>query len=219
MIRVVSLLCLKLMAMALVFASASASAQPAAGPRGPAVDLKTSRVYVLVDKTGIGHPHGVVGSLKSGTVTLGAKAKAGQIVFDMKSFVADTDDARKYVGLAKKIDAETQKKVTETMLGEHVLDVEHHPTATFDIDSAIATGKKSAAGHPLFQLDGRFTLHGTTQPLKVIAEAISGAKPTRLRTQFKVEQSNFGMKPYTTGFGTVGVADELTIWGDVELLP
>jgi polyisoprenoid-binding protein YceI len=182
-------------------------------------DLKSSRVYVLVDKTGFGHAHGVVGSLKSGSVTLGANAEAGQIVFDMETFVADTDEARKYVGLEGQTDAGTQKKVNENMLGQAVLDVNNFPTATFDIDSALKIDKKSAAGNPVYALKGQFTLHGAKRPLSIAAELITKGKSTRLRGKFKVQQTKYGMKPYTAALGTVGVADELTIWGDIYLKP
>ncbi|MDB5384446.1 MAG: YceI-like domain protein [Planctomycetaceae bacterium] len=182
-------------------------------------DLKTSKVYVLVDKTGLGHPHGVVGALKSGAITLDAKADAGQIVFDMETFMADTDEARKYVGLEGQTDAGTQKKDSDNMLGSAVLDVNKFPTATFDIESALKTDKKSVAGNPVYALKGQFTLHGATRPLTIGAEVITKGKTTRLRGKFKVQQTKYGMKPYTAALGTVGVADELTIWGDIYLKP
>lgn len=199
--------------------TSAAAAQPAAAPQGPAVNLKTSRVYVRVEKTGLGHVHGVVGNLKSGALTLGARSGAGQVVFDMTSFVADTDEARKYVGLEGQTDAGTQKKVNDNMLGASVLDVKAHPTATFDVDSALETGKRTTAGNPLYELKGRFTLHGTTPPLVVTAEAAPAAKGVRLRGKFKVLQTQFGITPYTAALGAVGVADELTIWGDLEINP
>src|SRR5579859_6733718 len=52
------------------------------------VDLARSRVYVYVDKTGLGHEHGVEGKIKSGAIRLGARADAGSIDFDMTSFAA-----------------------------------------------------------------------------------------------------------------------------------
>jgi len=139
----------------------SAIAQTSNAPKETAIDLKTSRVYVLVDKKRLGHAHAVEGNLKSGKLTLDAKSGAGQIVFDMTSFAADTESARKYVGLEGQTDASTQKKVGDNMLGSDVLDVETFPTATFDVESSLATGKRSAKGHSLYELKGKFTLHGT----------------------------------------------------------
>ena len=58
------------------------------------VSLKKSRIYTFVGKTGLGHQHGIEGQLKSGSIQLGAKQDAGELVFDMISFDADTDAAR-----------------------------------------------------------------------------------------------------------------------------
>ncbi len=208
---------LLIVGMILVGWHSSASAQPEKAEVETAIDLKASRVYVFVDKKGLGHQHGVEGTLESGSLSLGATSNAGRIVFDMTSFKADTPSARKYVGLKGETDAATQKTVNEHMLGKKVLDVETFPTATFEIDSSRATGTKSAKGHPLYELKGNFTLHGTTQPLDLVVEAIAADKSTRLRGEFKVLQTDYDMKPYSTALGAVGVADELKIWGDIEL--
>ena len=197
----------------------SVNAQQGKAAKETSIDLKTSRVYVLVDKTGLGHPHGIEGNLKSGKLTLGASNGAGQLVFDMDSFAADTDKARKYVGLEGTTNASTKKKVGDTMLGPNVLDVEKFPRATFDIDSALATGKQSDKGDPQYELKGRFTLHGITHPLTVIADFLATDQPSRLRGQFKLLQTEYDIKPYKTGLGAVGVADELTIWGEIEFKP
>lgn len=101
------------------------------------VDLVTSRVYVLVDKTGLGHEHAVIGRLRSGHVHVGAAAQAGTLVFDMRSFQADTTPARKDLGLPGETDPDTQRQVNENMLGPAVLHVARHPTATLTIESAL----------------------------------------------------------------------------------
>src|SRR5690242_6960323 len=63
------------------------------------IDVEMSRVYVLVGKKGLGHEHGVEGKIKSGSIDLKSDKDPGAIEFDMESFVADTDEARKYVEL------------------------------------------------------------------------------------------------------------------------
>ena len=57
------------------------------------IDTAISRIYVHVDKTGFGHEHGIESRVKSGGMQLGANRNAGEIVFDMTSFRADTDNA------------------------------------------------------------------------------------------------------------------------------
>jgi polyisoprenoid-binding protein YceI len=70
-----------------------------------------------------------------------------------------------------------------------------------------------------YQLEGQFTLHGVTRPLKVKAEAASAEGLVHLRCSFAVLQSQFGITPFSKAFGMVGVADRLTIYGDAWLMP
>src|SRR5689334_7451493 len=85
------------------------AAEPAAKPLASGdVDPADSRVFVHVGKRRLGHEHGVEGLVKSGHLKLEATENAGEIVFDMRSFKADTDVARKHVGLDGMTDAEEQ---------------------------------------------------------------------------------------------------------------
>lgn len=184
------------------------------------VDLARSRVYIFVAKKGrLGHEHGVVGKLKSGHVSLAAESDPGELEFDMTSFLADTRDARKYVGLEGETDAKTQMQVTDSMLSANVLNVKQHPTAKFVIKSVVKV-KATKPGEPAkYKLEGEFTLFGTTKPLSLVAQADKFESQTRLRCNFKILQTEYGIRPYSTGFGAVGVADELKIWGDVLVRP
>ncbi|MBX9791854.1 MAG: YceI family protein [Pirellulales bacterium] len=179
--------------------------------------MKRSRVFARVGKVGLGHEHGVEGRLKSGWLRLDAAADAGELVFDMASFTADTAAARGYVGLKEPIADGDQRQVTQTLRGHEVLDVQKHPTATYVVHSSRAVEPK--AGEPVtsFELDGEFELHGVRRPLKIKAVIQRGDDAVRVHGRFAVKQSDFGIKPYTKFLGTVRVADELTIWGDVWL--
>ncbi|MFM8724424.1 MAG: YceI family protein [Planctomycetaceae bacterium] len=184
------------------------------------VDLQASRGYVFVGKTGLGHDHGVEGRLKSCQVTLGAAAAAGRLEFNMQSFDADTDAARRYVGLKGSTDAGTRKQVNDNMKGSAVLDVQRHPTAVFEIESSqpvAVAGKGGTQGLPQYELAGKFTLHGRTAPLRIRVTAEEKDGRTHLRGSFTILQTAFGIRPYSKAFGAVGVADRLTIHGDVWL--
>jgi polyisoprenoid-binding protein YceI len=195
-------------------------AQPTAKPvRKPGdIDLDKSRLYAHVRKKGVGHEHAVEGKIKAGSLVLSADRKneqpIGQIEFDMASFAADTDAARKFLEMKGTESKETQEQITETMRGSKVLDVEKFPKAVFTIKSAeMSVGRD---GEPLYNLKGDFTLHGKTRPLEISVEAeLSGGKVRRLRGDFTILQSNFGITPYKAAGGLVGVADELKIYGDV----
>ncbi|MCA9067835.1 MAG: YceI family protein [Planctomycetaceae bacterium] len=191
--------------------------EPKKGLAAGEVDPRISRAYIFVGKTGFGHEHGVVGAVQSGTIDLGATQNAGEIVFNMRSFSADTPEARRYVGLQGTTDASTRQQVTANMLGASVLDVGRFPTATFKIASAVLTKNKSRSGKPQYQLDGKFTLHGETQPLRLIAEADEVQGKVHLRGSFAIFQTSFGIRPFSKAFGAVGVTNQLTIHGDIWL--
>jgi polyisoprenoid-binding protein YceI len=180
------------------------------------VDVEKSRVYVLVGKKGLGHEHGVEGKIQSGAIDLKADRDPGAMEFDMASFVADTDEARKYVELKGTTGESTRDKVTKTMLGPEVLDVEEFPTATFKIKSrAVKHGKKDG---DTVVLKGDFTLHDQSQPLTITAKLEKSQGRSHLSGSFTILQSDFGITPYKAALGTVGVADELKIWGDIWIV-
>jgi polyisoprenoid-binding protein YceI len=183
------------------------------------VDLDHSRVYAFVGKTGFGHEHGIVGRLKSGSIRLGASQKAGQLEFDLTSFVADTPEARRYVGLKGETDPSTQEQVTTNMLGSYVLDTRQYPIATFTIDSALPQSGDLPNGAKRYQLDGQFTLHGTTRPVRIVAQAKSENGVVRLRGSFMMLQTDNSITPFTKALGAVGVTDKLRIYGDILIVP
>ena len=193
---------------------------PAAAPLAPGdVDPTASRVYIFVGKTGLGHNHAVSGLLQAGRVVLGAADQAGMLVFDMRSFTADTAEARKALGLPGETDASTQQQVQANMTGPDVLDVARHPTATFQIRSALASRQQVPGRPTVYELAGVFTLHGVAREVMVPVEVEQRRDMLRLRGIFVIKQTDFGMKPYTKLGGVVGVADELRITGDLLVRP
>ncbi|MGD9648810.1 MAG: YceI family protein [Pirellulales bacterium] len=194
--------------------------QPEAATTPPAdaqIDIERSRVFARVGKIGLGHEHGVEGRFKSGWLKLGASENAGQLVFDLTTFTADTEVARSYVGLKEPIEASDQQQVTETLRGHEVLDVDKHPTATFSIRSAKSVPPPKGTEVASYELEGDFVLHGVRRPLQVKAIVLPVDNNLRVHGKFVIKQSDFGIKPYSKFLGTVRVADELTIWGDAWL--
>jgi len=181
------------------------------------VDLSASRVYVRVGSaTRLGHPHGIGGNLAASTISFGGK---GELVFDTTSFVADTPEARQYVGLEGRF-ADAQK-VTANMLGEAVLNVERHPRAVYAITTVAPLDGQAAGQTGRYKLTGQLTLRGVTQPVEFVAQVEPASKPgtLRMRGQFTIQQTRFGIQPYSALGGLVRVVDELTIWGDLILAP
>lgn len=197
--------------------------QPARQPAATAavagnVDLQRSRVYVRVGKIGLGHEHGVVGSLKSGDLKLGAADNAGALVFDLLNFKADLPEARTYVGLEGEIAASDRRQVNQSLRSREILHVARYPTATFTVQSSKPVTPPAGEAISQYELDGEFDLHGVRRPLKVLATIEHAENALHVRGKFTIKQSDFGIKPYTKFLGTVRVADELTIWGDLWLL-
>ena len=188
-----------------------------AGPQLGDVDTTNSRVYMLVGATGLGHEHGVEGQIASGHIDLGAAQNAGNLVFDMKTFAAETAAARKFVGLSGEVDASTRQQVNDNMHGADVLNVAKFPTAELVIDSATVVQPTQPGGPQKVVLDGKFTLHGVTQWVRIPAEAEVVNGMIHLRGGFAILQSQYGITPYTKFLGAVGVADEIKIWGDLWL--
>ena len=159
------------------------------------VDLQRSRAYVRIGATGLGHEHGAEGRLKSGMLVLGANANAGELVFDMTTFVTETAASRAYVGLGGGADASTGAKVTANMLGSEVLDVAKYPVAHFRVRSSAALPKRQPSDPQSYQLDGELTLHGVTKPLQVVAVAEELGALVHLRGQFSVRKRSLESRP------------------------
>jgi polyisoprenoid-binding protein YceI len=186
------------------------------------LELQTSRVYVRVGKVGLGHEHGASCKLKSGSLHLSqpdASGSHGKLVFDMTSFEADSDAARKYVGLEGSTEEATRKQVNENLLGRDVLDVEKYETATFEAKRITKLDELSKRGLPKYKFEGDFTLHGTTKPLEFAADVEVVKGWNHLRGGFAILQSAYGIKPYSKMLGAVGVTDRLLIYGDLIVAP
>jgi hypothetical protein len=206
--------------------SRAQQAAPPAGQRGAAaprtlqpgeLELQSSRVYVFVGKTGLGHDHGIEGRLRSGQLNLGAKEKGGRLEFDLRTFVADTAAARQYVGLGGQTDRKTADKVTANMQSAAVLDVARFPIATFDLASIVALPRQGNQPQQ-YQLTGDFTLHGVKRQIRFNAQGEPVQGFVRLRGNFSLRQTDFGITPYSQALGAVGVADQLTIHGDLYVM-
>jgi polyisoprenoid-binding protein YceI len=183
------------------------------------VDTNASRIYVKVMRTNrLGHNHGVEGKLSSGSLKFGGK---GNFTFDMTSFTADTAAARKYVGLDASFNANDARKVNANMRGAEVLDVARHPQATLEITEAGPADKQAAGAPGRYVIGGQFTLHGVKRKVRFLTElaGTQQAGAMRLRGWFTIQQTQFGITPFSVAGGAIGIEDELTIYGDLILRP
>lgn len=183
------------------------------------IETSASRVYTFVKGTGMGHDHGVEGKLASGWLTLGAQNNAGQFVIDLTSFDSDTKRARQVVGIKGDLAGWMRKQVNKEIQSAKVLDTQKYPKATYNITSSRRVGDDQRTKLPIYELVGELDLHGVKRPIKfnVAVEQTKGW--LRLRGQFQLVQSSFGIKPISKGLGAVGVKDQLIVHGDIWLAP
>ncbi len=188
-------------------------------PQAGMVNVEYSRVYVFVDKIGVvGHQHAIEGKILTGSLFLSG-ATTGALTFDMKSFEADTSRARSFLGLAGVTDEATCKKVNENMRGAEILNVEKFSTAKFENVSIQARQTRSKRQLPEYLLTGNFSLHEKVRPIEVVCDLEVKDGWNHLRGGFKILQSDYGIKPFSKMLGTIGVTDELTIYGDLWIVP
>ncbi len=192
-------------------------AKPQQPPAGPTyiVDLEDSRVFTFVTRSNrMGHDHGIEGKLSYGKLVLGS---GGKLIFDIKSFSADTPRARKYFGLDPEFaDAGS---VTKKMKSMAVLDVDKFPQATFDINSLKPADNQLVGAAGRYLLDGQFTLHGRKRSLQLVAELKGTNTPgvARMSGKFNILQTDYGIKPFSVMVGAIGIENELAIYGDLVL--
>jgi polyisoprenoid-binding protein YceI len=183
------------------------------------VDRQTSRIYVKVVKSGkLGHDHGVQGQLESGSVDLRG---SGTLRFAMQTFLVDSQEARRYVGLQSNVSRGDQQKTNATMLGPEVLNVSQYPTSVYKIKSISPVDGQAPGAPGRYRFEGELSLHGVGRAVPLVAqlEKTETSGVFRMRCQFSILQSEFGITPYSTLGGLVGVADRLEIWGELVLRP
>ena len=176
----------------------------AAGPRTFSVEPEQSRALIDVGKSGAfsfaGHAHEVVAPITSGVVHLDADNPS-------RNDVRLEFNAAAMRVTGKGESADDVPKVTQTMLGEMVLDVRRYPAITFE--STSVTAKGSAAALDL-SVTGRLTIRGKTQAVTApVAVKLAGDRLTATG-KMVVKQTDFGITPISVG-GVVKVKNELNI--------
>src|SRR4029078_9796145 len=85
----------------------------------------------------------------------------------------------------------------------------------FVIKQVEKVPQSSEVGKTKYKLTGDFSLHGISRPIQLVAESEEQNGWIRLRGSFYLIQSQFGITPFTKAFGAIGVADRLSVWGDI----
>ena len=143
------------------------------------------------------------------THVIRARAVSGRLVYHLgkpTSFLRLTVPTDSLEVLTPPDTAEI-RRVTKAMRTE-VLHVDQHPEMTFTAESLTAKSGK-------MEMPLTVTMEGVTRTLPVTADVTIGPDSIRAQGTFNVKQTDFGIKPYSGGGGTVKVADRVTFCFDL----
>jgi len=184
-----------LLPLALISCVGSVSAQVAS------IDTAHSRLLIHVSKTGVfsgfADNHEIEARIAKGTLD----AKSGRLRLSV--------DSRQMRVLDPQLSPDKRRQVQERMLGPEVLDSTHFPEIIFE-STHVEHGQEG-----VFVVNGRFSLHGVTKPISIVAHLKDG----RYKGTFALKQRDFGIIPVSIAGGTVKVKDELAIEFDIAASP
>ncbi|MFB4296387.1 YceI family protein [Actinomadura sp. NTSP31] len=116
--------------------------------------------------------------------------------------VVDGLEVREGTGGVKPLSDRDRQDIAENLC--KVLDARRHPEITF-----TSTGISASAG----EVEGDLTIMGTTKPIRVRAEI----EDDRVRGGATVQQTRWGVKPYTAFFGALRLADDVEVEFDLRI--
>ncbi len=183
---------------------------PSGAPRY-SVDPQASEIRLLVYRDGplarFGHNHVVVGRVH-GEIRAGAPAVGSgfRLEIPVDSFVADAPAARAEEGdeFAAQVSEPARRDTRENMLGRQVLDAEKHPLVR--VESIALVGPQWGP-----TVTARVTLRGVMRDLRFAAAVLRQDDLLEVVASFRINQSEFGIEPFTALNGGLRVRDRLDI--------
>lgn len=176
------------------------------------VNPAASQVDILVYRGGtlarLGHNHVMTSKAVTGRVWVHSQLeKSGfELAFPVAELIVDDADARRAAGPEFPPDIPQADKdgTRKNMLRTEVLDGEHFPQVS--LQAVRVSGSLQAP-----QITTRITLKDASREIEVPAKVeIEGDKLTA-RGEFDIQQTNFGMKPFSVALGAIAVKDQLHI--------
>ena len=220
---------LPVIALSLLLAACPKTTRPPPGPTEPTAptgvpteDLRGATVYevsardssvqILVYRSGtlarLGHNHVMTAAALTGKVWVNpVLEKSGlALSFPVGQMVVDDPDARKAAGddFPPEIPEVDRTGTRKNMLRQEVLDAEHFQNITL---RSVKVSGTQAAPH----IVTRITIKDASRDVEVPARvSVEGAKLTA-SGEFEIKQTDFGIKPFSVGLGTLSVKDELHV--------
>jgi polyisoprenoid-binding protein YceI len=176
------------------------------------VDVKASELVVKTWKDGVAaafaHNHVIQATDFSGELSYDAEkpdATKVQVTVQVASLTPDDSALRKKFGETAEVGEGDRKKVAANMLSPDQLDGAKFPTITF---ASTSVGKDKKGGMLLL---GQLTLHGVTKPVEVpVTIAVKDGQAIG-DGKLRFKTSDFGVKPYSTGLGSIKNRDEVEL--------
>lgn len=111
------------------------------------------------------------------------------------------------------------RREIERLMHEEVLEDTTYPAITYDCQPPNATVNKTGDGQFDVSMAGDLTLHGQTRRQPISARIAASASMLRAYGEFKVPQSEFGIKPVSVAGSMLKIKDELTCSFDLVARP
>lgn len=183
---------------------------PSGAPRYT-IDPQASEIRVLVYRDGplarFGHNHVVVGRVQ-GEIRAGVAAAASgfRLEIPVDSLAVDPPAARAEEGdeFAAQVSEPARRDTRENLLGGDVLDAAKHPLIR--IESIALFGPDWGP-----TVTARVTLRGVTRDLRFDAAVLRQDDMLAMVARFRINQSEFGIEPFTTLNGGLRVRDPIDI--------
>jgi polyisoprenoid-binding protein YceI len=188
----------------LLVISLAASAQT--NTRTYAISADDSNVWIFVGKAGffsaLGHDHEIGIKSFSGRIDvpqLGASGGSLDLDIEAKSFVV----------LDKEASEKDRAKIFKAM-HDDVLESEKFQKIAFRSVS-VSDLKPTGEGSYSLTLNGDLTLHGVTKRIALPATVTITPEQLRAVGKYTLKQTDYGIKVYSAGAGTVKVKNEVVV--------
>lgn len=167
-----------------------------------------SHIELVVTKTGFlrGKQHLFVFDRFGGTLRYEAgKPEASQVRFEIASKSLVCKDTW--------VSASDLQKI-QSVATKEMLDVEHHPNIVL---TSVAIRR---TGTDVFEVRGSLTIRGVTKPVVVTASVSPRAAGfLSIKGHAQVRLTDYGLKPPSAAFGTIGTKDEMMLSFDLTAAP
>ncbi|MBL8267425.1 YceI family protein [Steroidobacter sp.] len=184
-------------------------------PEGAAIyeiAAQDSVLHILVYRGGtfarLGHNHVMSSKAVTGRVWLRPQwAQSGfDLSFPVADLIVDDPEARRAAGsdFPLEIPASDKEGTRKNMLRKEVLDAATYPRVT--VKSASLSGSIQAP-----QITASITIKDTTRDVIVPARIVVNGDRLTAEGEFDIQQTAFGMKPFSVALGALEVQDRLHV--------